>query len=260
MLKKLLFFSLFIVIIYMWTSSCSPREPESEEDEAEAFLQSTAVSLGESVDAGQSYIDSFIFLGESTTYHLKSRGVLSGGKDTKQVWAPKSGTLMLDPSTASCRILYPETNEEIDIAEAMAKKKPKYMLLTFGLNGAVGNMSKGSEYFKSCYKKLISRLHEASPDTVIMLQSCFPVAADMDTSSYSVDARTLNSYIDKTNEWTASLANECGLPYLSTAEALKDEDGFLKECYDSGDGFHLSTEAYREVLAYIRRHAYGGAE
>ena len=260
MLKKLLFFSLFIVIIYMWTSSCSPREPESEEDGAEAFLQSTAVSLGESVDAGQSYIDSFIFLGESTTYHLKSRGVLRGGKDTKQVWAPKSGTLMLDPSTASCRILYPETNEEMDIAEAMAKKKPKYMLLTFGLNGVVGNMSKGSEYFKSCYKKLISRLHEASPDTVIMLQSCFPVAADMDTSGYSVDVSTLNSYIDKTNEWTASLANECGLPYLSTAESLKDEDGFLKECYDSGDGFHLSTAAYREVLAYIRRHAYGGAE
>ena len=154
----------------------------------------------------------------------------------------------------------PETNEEMDIAEAMAKKKPKYMLLTFGLNGAVGNMSKGSEYFKSCYKKLISRLQEASPDTVIMLQSCFPVAADMDTSGYSVDVETLNSYIDKTNEWTALLASECGLPYLNTAEVLKSEDGFLKEGYDSGDGFHLNTEAYRQMLEYIKTHAYGGAE
>lgn len=261
MLKKLLFFSLFIVIIYMWTSSCSPREPESEEEDGtEVFMKDTACALTKTEDAGQSYIDSFVFLGESTTYHLKSRGVLKDGKETKQVWAPKSGTLMLDPSTASCRILYPETNEEMDIAEAMAKKKPKYMLLTFGLNGAVGNMSKGSEYFKSCYKKLISRLQDASPDTVIMLQSCFPVAADMDTSGYSVDVETLNSYIDKTNEWTALLASECGLPYLNTAEVLKSEDGFLKECYDSGDGFHLNTEAYREVLEYIKTHAYGGAE
>ena len=261
MLKKLLFFSLFIAIIYMWTSSCSPREPESEEDTSkDAFIQDTEVSLMPTEDAGQSYIDSFIFLGESTTYHLKSRGVLSGGKDTKQVWAPKSGTLMLDPSTASCRVLYPDTNEEIDIAEAMAKRKPKYMLLTFGLNGAVGNMSKGSEYFKSCYKKLISRLHEASPDTVIMLQSCFPISKDMDTSSYSVSTETLNSYIDKTNEWTASLADECGLPYLNTSEVLKDSEGYLKSCFDSGDGFHLNAEAYREVLAYIRTHAYGGAE
>ena len=261
MIKKLLFFSLFIAIIYMWTSSCSPRESESEEDTSkDAFIRDTEVSLMPTEDAGQSYIDSFIFLGESTTYHLKSRGVLSEGKETKQVWAPKSGTLMLDPSTASCRILYPETNEEMDIAEAMAKKKPKYMLLTFGLNGAVGNMSKGSEYFKSCYKKLISRLQEASPDTVIMLQSCFPVAADMDTSGYSVDVETLNSYIDKTNEWTALLANECGLPYLNTAEVLKDSEGYLKSCFDSGDGFHLNTEAYRQMLEYIKTHAYGGAE
>ena len=265
MLKKLLFFSLFIVIIYMWTSSCSPREPETEEDatgvispNAEVSLQSTDTSLGSTEDAGQSYIDSFIFLGESTTYHLKSRGVLSGGKDTKQVWAPKRGTLMLDPSTANCRILYPDTNEELDIYDAMAKKKPKYLLLTFGLNGAVGNMSKGAEYFKGCYKKLISRLKEASPDTVIMLQSCFPVSKDMDTSNYSVSVDVLNSYIDRTNEWTASLAKESGLPYLNTADALKDEDGFLKSCYDSGDGFHLNTEAYRKVLTYIRTHAYGG--
>ena len=265
MLKKLLFFSLFIVIIYMWTSSCSAREPETEEDgtgvilpDVEVSLQGSDTSLQKTEDAGQSYIDSFIFLGESTTYHLKSRGVLSGGKDTKQVWAPKSGTLMLDPSTASCRILYPDTNEELDISDAMAKKKPKYLLLTFGLNGAVGNMSKGSEYFKSCYKKLISRLEEASPDTVIMLQSCFPVSKDMDTSNYSVSADVLNSYIERTNEWTSSLAKECGLPYLNTADSLKDENGFLKSCYDSGDGFHLNAEAYREVLRYIRTHAYGG--
>lgn len=265
MLKKLLFFSLFIVIIYMWTSSCSAREPETEEDGTEALIKETQVSfqgadtsLPMTEDAGQSYIDSFIFLGESTTYHLKSRGVLSGGKDTKQVWAPKSGTLMLDPSTASCRILYPDTNEELDIAEAVAKKKPKYLLLTFGLNGAVGNMSKGAEYFKGCYEKLISRLKEASPDTVIMLQSCFPVSKDMDVSNYSVSVDLLNSYIDRTNEWTAMLANECDLPYLNTAEVLKNEDGFLKSCYDSGDGFHLNTEAYRKVLTYIRTHAYGG--
>ena len=82
----------------------------------------------------------------------------------------------------------------------------------------------------------------------------------MDTSGYSIEVGTLNSYIDKTNEWTASLANECGLPYLNTAEALKSEDGFLKEGYDSGDGFHLNTEAYRQMLEYIKTHAYGGAE
>lgn len=260
MFKKLLFFSLFIAIAYMLTSSFPEKKTESEEDAAETFIQGDNTTLKKSADAGQGYVDSFIFFGESTTYHLKSRGVLSGGVNTLQVWAPKSGTLMLDQTTSECRIFYPDSKEEIELTEAMTKKKPKYILLTFGLNGAVGNISKGSDYFKDCYKKLISSLQKASPESVIMLQSCFPISSTMDTSGYSVDAKTLNSYIDITNQWTAQLAYENALPYLNTAEVLKDEDGFLKSQYDSGDGFHLNTEAYRQMLLYMRTHAYGGTE
>ena len=266
MLKKLLFFSLFILIIYMWMSSCSAREPESEEDKGssesttEAILDgnqdSKDVFLPQSEDAGDEYIDSFVFLGESTTYHLKSRGVLSGGQSTTQVWGPKSGTLMLDRSTASCRIVYPESNEEIDITEAVERKKPKYMLLTFGLNGAAKSISYGSEYFKSCYSKLIDTILTASPKTVIILQSCFPVAKNMDMSSYNVNAETLNEYIDTINTWTHELAAEKGLGYLNTAEILKDENGFLRYEYQVGDGYHLTAEAYRKMLYYMRTHAY----
>ena len=76
-------------------------------------LQSTdAFAKNGESEAQEDIIDKIIFLGESTTYHLKSRGVLSGGTQTTQVWAPKSGTLMLDTSTAHCRIVYPETNEK----------------------------------------------------------------------------------------------------------------------------------------------------
>lgn len=256
MLKKLLFFSLSIAIIYTWTSSCRARESESEE--ADAFLIRSDTLLTETADAGDEYLDSFVFLGESTTYHLKSRGVLSGGTATKQVWAPKSGTLMLDATTADCRIYYPDAKEERPLCEAMADKRPKFLLLTFGLNGAVGNVNRGAEYFKSCYSRLITRLGEASPDSVIIINSCFPVSENMDTSGYSVSPATLNSYIDVTNQWSAELADELSLPFLNSAEALKDSGGFLKDEYDSGDGFHLSTAAYRELLRYIRTHAYGG--
>lgn len=266
MLKKLLFFSLFILIVYMWMSSCSAREPESEEDKDSSEASTDAASdeiqtskdvfLAESDDAGEEYINSFIFLGESTTYHLKNRGVLSGGQSTTQVWGPKSGTLMLDRSTASCRIVYPESNEEIDIADAVQRKKPQYMLLTFGLNGASKSISYGAEYFKGCYTKLIDTIHTASPSTVIILQSCFPVAKNMDMSSYSVNAATLNEYIDKINAWTHELAAEKGLGYLNTSEILKDQNGFLRYEYQVGDGYHLTADAYRKMLYYMRTHAY----
>ena len=264
-MKKLFILLVCAAVICVWLSSCSSRESESEDDKvapsaAESILDENSreesVFLEQSADAGEEYIESFIFLGESTTYHLKSRGVLSGGQNTTQVWAPRSGTLMLDRSTANCRIVYPETNEETDISEALKLKKPKYMLLTFGLNGATKAIKNGEEYFKSCYKGLIDTIRQHSPNTIIIIQSCFPIAKSMDMSAYSIDAMTLNKYIDQINGWACELALELGLGYLNTAQILKDNNGYLLEEYQAGDGYHLSTAAYENILYYIRTHAY----
>ena len=209
-----------------------------------------------SEDYGDEYIDSFIFFGESTTYHLKSRGVLRDGTNTKQVWSPKCGTVNLDFTTKDIKIIYPETKEELSVSEAAARSKPEYILFTFGLNGAVQKINKGKDYFKRSYLLLINSVKKASPETKIILQSAFPVSNNMDTSSYTVDALTLNSYIDTINNWTAELATEEGLRYLNTSEILKKEDGTLKSAYDSGDGHHLTKEAYIKILTYIRTHGY----
>ena len=245
-----------LLIIALLLSSCAPMSNKRSENTVQASVNAINYPLSPSEDAGQEYIDSFIFLGESTTYHLKSRGVLSGGKDTLQVWAPKSGTLMLDPSIGSCRIVYPESGEEIDIGEAVKRKKPKYMLLTFGLNGATGFIHKGKDSFIYCYERLTETIISASPDTKIILQSCFPVAQNMDMSGYSIDASTLNGYIDTLNTWTMELAQKHSFAYLNTCEVLKDSNGALLEVYQSGDGYHLSREAYLKILEYVRCHAY----
>ena len=76
----------------------------------------------------------------------------------------------------------------------------------------------------------------------------------MDMSNYSIDAKTLNEYISLINSWTLELAQEESLSYLNTAEILKDTDGWLKNDFQNGDGHHLTTEAYVEILKYIRTH------
>jgi aminoglycoside 3-N-acetyltransferase len=164
MLKRLFFFLLFILIASTLIISCSTSPQESdgteennistEDQKNQLTTDALDVFIEESSDAGQKYIDSFIFLGESTTYHLKSRGVLSGGTETTQVWAPKSGTLMLDHTISECRIVYPQSKAEMELGEALRHNKPKYILLTFGLNGAVASVSRGENYFKGCYGKL----------------------------------------------------------------------------------------------------------
>ena len=257
MCKRAILLSLVILLsVYPLTSCGNNMQSPSNSDTNDLSESVYPTHLQKQEDMGQEYIDSFVFLGESTTSHMKSRGVLSGGTKTDQVWTTKSGTLMLDLSTADCRIIYPKTGEELDLAEAMKRKQPKYMLLTFGLNGATKTVSKGEDYFKSCYNKLINTLLKASPKTVIILGSCFPVAKNMDMSNHSVDAQTLNSYINTINQWAYELAEERSLGYLNTAEILKDEDGFLLEKYQVGDGYHLTKEAYVEILKYIRTHSY----
>ena len=233
--------------------SCKNNEPKGSDTDV---MKNDQTLLSETADAGTGYIDSFIFIGESTTYHMKSRGVLSGGENTKQVWSTKSGTMTLDLTADKIKIVYPETGEELTFYEAAARRQPNYVIMTFGLNGAVQNIKRGEEYFKTCYKKLIDAIHTASPYTKIILQSAFPVAENMDMSAYSVNLRTLNKYIDTINDWTYRVAEEENCKYLDTSKILKDKNNNLKKEFQSGDGYHLNTEAYRQILYYIRTHAY----
>ncbi len=253
MKKKLSFaLSIFLLLGFM-LPSCRPRDKETEH--TEGSIPAAALPKGE--DLGQAYIDSFIFFGESTTYHLKSRGVLSGGTDTRQVWGPPSGTVNLDTTIAALKIVYPPTGEALTVGEAVRREQPARILLCFGLNGAVGNVKRGKEYFQSCYRLLIDTIQKNSPSTEILLQSAFPVAENMDMTHYSVDLDTLNAHIRTINAWTEELALSLGIGYLNTAEILTDGNGRLRMEYQNGDGHHLTAEAYQKILYYIRTH---GAE
>lgn len=213
----------------------------------------TAVMLAEGADAGLSYQDSLIFFGESTTTHLRARGVLTGGKDTLQVWSDASGTRMLSTQITSQPIVYPDTGESMRIAAACEAKKPAFVVLSFGLNGITGFIQNKQNYVNS-YTKLIRAIQTASPDTRVILQTVYPVA---NAESFSVDVDTLNAYIMTLNEWLPEIAaaNQ-NVRVADTASVLRNADGRLAKSYDSGDGIHLTEGAYRAVLSYLRTHAW----
>jgi len=244
--------SLSLLAVLLTSTACRANEPlptlqSTTGETASAILSGTE-------DLGAEYLDSFVFFGESPTYHLKSRGVLRGGKETTQVWGTDNGTAMLDPTIASLRIRYPETGELLTVSEAVAKKRPARMLLCFGLNGAVQFKKRGGDYFKDCYRLLVNEIKAASPQTKIVIASCFPVAENMDMSRYSVTLDELNKIIDEINGWAFELCEEEDLSYLAVNEVLKDERGRLKTEYQNGDGHHLTREAYLEILKYLRTH------
>ena len=203
--------------------------------------------LGTTQDAGQAYINKMVFLGDSTTYGLRAYSMLSGGRDTLQVWTPKSGTLTLS-NASFATIVYPETNEEITIKEAVSRKKPEYLVITLGVNG-VSFM--GEDFFKAEYKKMLEAVKEASPDTKIICQSIFPVAR-----SYAYLSSINNDKIRAANKWIVEVADEVGVKFIDTYSVLCDSEGWLPESYHNGDGIHLHAESFTLELNNLRTHAY----
>ena len=230
-------------------TSAEPGSESEAPDEGVAATDTPASSvlLAETEDAGQEYIDKLTFLGDSTTYGLKYYEVLSGGKNTTQVWTPASGTLTLF-NYATATIVFPEDGPEISIVDAVTRKLPEYLVITLGVNG-VSMMDE--DWFKTDYTALVQSIQAASPDTKIICNSIYPVEND-----YEQIESINNTNIPQANEWIKAVAEATGCKYADSASVLKAEDGSLREDYGNGDGIHLNADGFNAVLNYLRTHAY----
>lgn len=194
--------------------------------------------------ASDGYVDSLVFYGDSTTHGMKAYKVF-GSRDTKQVWTPTSGTLAL--FRASTDLIYdPNTGTEKSLSDLCASVKPKYLVMTLGVNGV---SSMGEDWFKADYQNLINIIKKASPDTKLILQSIFPVAR-----SYANQTAINNTKICQANEWIVELAAQNGLPYLNTYSVLVGSDGYLPENYQNGDGMHFNEIGFAAVMDYVKTH------
>ncbi|MBR0443336.1 MAG: SGNH/GDSL hydrolase family protein [Clostridia bacterium] len=228
-------------------------DPDAPADPDDAGLAAHSRILPQTADAGQGYIDRMIFVGESTTAHLRSRGVLSGGTKTQQVWSNDSNTMTLDLNILKKTIRYPVSGVEMTIPEAVASAKPEYIVLSFGLNG-INGFERNADLYKAAYGMLIDAIHAASPTTVVLLQTVYPVADNQTT--FAEGAAVLNGYVRKLNELLPIIAEEHDAYVVDTASCLADVQGLLRADYQNGDGLHLTHAAYHAILNYLRTHAY----
>ncbi len=189
------------------------------------------------------------FLGESTTAHLRRRGTLLGQYAKTNVLAPDSGTLTLSSRTLAQTIRKDGTTEKISILEAIRQKTPPILILSFGLNGIAGFHQNENNYLQ-LYRKLIQTIRQASPDTLLILQTIYPVAERQTNWKFSAPPGEVNLWIVLLNRRLQELGAGENLPVLDTAALLRDETGFLKPLY-SADGIHLTNAGYDAVLRYI---------
>ena len=190
------------------------------------------------------FIDELTFLGDSITAHMASRADVS----PNQVWCTRERYLNLDARIMRARVIAPDTGEEELIVALAARLRPRYLVVTLGIDYGVYYYRDDPKTFAFYYEKLLDGIVAASPDTVVLPQSIFPVARTCRVVS--------NEMIDNANAVIREIAARRGLCYLDTQAVLRDAEGYLDAQYcNSEDGIHLNEEAYRVILAYIEGEA-----
>ena len=199
-------------------------------------------------------LDSTVFFGESTTAHLSRHG---GVLDTDQwrncVWRDVSGTRQLDRRLLSTSVLYKGHGaaRALSVAEALTREQPRRIILSFGLNGLVSH-AKDPDRFLRTYRFVLDGIKERSPETKIYVQSIYPVG---ENDVFSDDTATVNRYIRTLNAALLSACRAWGdVAYLDTASLLCDDSGTLASIFDTGDGIHLTNDAYLLILSFLSEH------
>ena len=199
------------------------------------------VILQENEAADESYLNETAFIGDSLSVGLRAFRIL-----------PDSSVLAagsIDPSHAlKDKLIMLPTAEKVTIPEACGYYLPKRAVITLGTNSVSWRKP---DNFIELYSKLIDEILAMSPDTEIIIQSIPPVSENYEAKGSKINNKVINEF----NKYLADLCRNRNIPFLNTAEVLKDDRGYLNEEYQSGDGLHLNKSAYKLWIDYFTSHA-----
>jgi hypothetical protein len=204
------------------------------------------MTLEETSDAGQEYIDKLTFLCDSALIGMRDFGLLSGGTGTTQVWGTSSGTLRVaDLPTAN--IVYPSDGSSITIADAAMIAKPEILVICVGQDGLA---AVDESTFKTCYSTMISNILNSSPDTKIICCTISSVS-----NSYSGVDDLTPVLIGEANEWIREVSASLGVYYTDAGKAVGDGSGAVGSTYLSSNSKTLNSSGINQILNYLRTHA-----
>ena len=222
--------------------SSSAAESGANGDLADHYQidNTSSALLTETADAGTEYLDSTLFLGDSNTVRLYNNGLIS-----LQQFCAKEG-IGTQAALNEGIVTFKGDSNHYTIAQAVAKMKPRRVVLTFGTNDTGMEVSD----FISNYTALVQAIQASYPYTDIIINTVPPIPENHSTYPNMDQAK-----IDDFNMALLSLSEQLGVRFLNTAETLKGENGYGKaEYYTDGD-IHLKSAGLKAALNYLRTHA-----
>ena len=223
------------------SSTTEPVEDDGDLSNHYQIDDTSAALLTETADAGQSYQDETLFIGDSNTVRLYNNGLIS-----LQQFCAKEG-IGTQVALNEGIVTFKKDTNTYTIAQAVAMMKPRRVLITLGTN----DNGMDTEAFIGNYTALIQAIQASYPYTDIIVNTVPPIPADHSTYPHMDQAK-----IDDFNMALLSMCEQLGVRFLNSAEVLKGEDGYgIADYYTSGD-IHLKSAGLKAVLNYLRTHAY----
>lgn len=197
--------------------------------------------LTETADAGTEYLDSTLFLGDSNTVRLYNNGLIS-----LQQFCAKEG-IGTQVALNEGIVTFKNDTTHYTIAQAVAKMKPRRVVMTFGTNDTGMEVSD----FISNYTALVQAIQEAYPYTDIIVNTVPPIPENHSNYPHMDQAK-----VDDFNMALLNMCEQLGVKFLNTAEILKGENGYGQPDYYTDGDIHLKSAGLKAALNYLRTHAY----
>ena len=205
----------------------------------------TSTILEQTADAGDSYVDETLFLGDSNTarmyrmfdYCSYDNAIGSVGMTAKSL------------ATFAC-VQVSTSSGYITMPQAVAKLQPRRVILTFGTND-LNPGYKAADFVKN-YQTGIEAIVTAYPSVDIIVNAIPPIGQQHSNQSLT------QTQVDEYNKALVEMCQKKGWKFLNSAEVLKDSvTGYAKSGYvETSDGIHLTRTAMDALFNYIRTHSY----
>lgn len=206
--------------------------------------------LPQTADAGRSYVDDTLFIGDSNTvrytmYADDTGTAFSTLKNNIGVVSMGAGSI----TTLKCE-KFKGDSTLYTIPDAVAKLQPKRIIIGFGSNN-LGGSSTDATKFIAQYREGLAAITKAWPYADIIVSAIPPLDQQRDNTNLTM------TQVDAYNAALVTMCEENGYKFLNTAEVLRDDaTGWAKKDYTLSDGVHLSKEAVTAYFTYVRTHAY----
>lgn len=221
---------------------------------AEPVCAEVGTILPETADAGRSYVDETLFIGDSNT----ARYLLYANETGTAFTSLNNNIGVVSMGVGSITSLKCEkfkgSSAMYTVPDAVAMLKPKRIIICYGTNNLSGSSTDATNYIKT-YLQGLQAIQTAWPYCDIIVSAIPPLDRQRENTNLTM------TQVDAYNAALVQMCEENGFKFLNSAEVLRDDaTGWAKQDYTLSDGVHLSKEAVTAYFTYVRTHAYAAED